>query len=60
MAHSRGSRPSTSSPVSPSLTIDRSPPTDAATTGVPQAAASSATSPNDSVRDGTRHTSAAR
>jgi hypothetical protein len=37
-----------------------SPPTAEATTGVPQAAASSATRPNDSERLGTMHTSAAR
>ena len=46
----RGRRPG--SPVAPSSTSERSPPTDAATTGVPHAAASSATSPNDSARDG--------
>ena len=36
----------------PSSTTTRSPPTFAATTGVPHAAASSATRPNDSERDG--------
>ena len=41
--------------MTPSSTTTRSPPTFAATTGVPHAAASSATSPNDSVRDGTTH-----
>ena len=37
----------------PSSTTERRPPTSAATTGVPHAAASSATRPNDSVREGT-------
>ena len=41
-------------------TAVRSPPTAAATTGVPHACASIATSPNDSLYDGTTTTSAAR
>ena len=59
-AKSAGSRSSTRKPVTPSSTSVRSPPTAAATTGVPQAAASRATRPNDSERLGTTHTSAAR
>ena len=51
-AYADGSRSSTRYPVTPSSTRNRSPPTSAATTGVPHAAASSATRPNDSVRDG--------
>ena len=54
-AKSAGSRPSTRKPVRSCSTRVRRPPTAAATTGVPQAAASRATSPNDSERLGTRH-----
>src|SRR5262249_4110327 len=59
-AHTSGSCPSTSTPEKPSLTAVRSPPTAAAITGVPQAWASSATSPNDSEWAGTSPTVAAR
>ena len=44
-----GSWPSTSSPLCPSRTTVVSPPTAAATTGVPVACASTATRPNDSL-----------
>ncbi len=54
-ANSWGSRLSMSSPVRPGCTMLVSPPTAAATTGVPHAAASRATRPNDSDRLGTRH-----
>ena len=46
--HARGSCPSTSDPEIPSATAVRKPPIAVATTGVPQAWASSATKPNDS------------
>ena len=59
-ANTAGSRPSTRKPVRPWSTSVRSPPTAAATTGVPQAAASSPTRPNDSLRLGTITRSAAR
>jgi hypothetical protein len=59
-AQSAGSCPSTSTPERPSLTTVRRPPTRAATTGVPQACASSATSPNDSEWDGVSTIVAAR
>src|SRR5690348_5286844 len=59
-AHASGSCPSTSMPEKPSLTAVRSPPTAAATTGVPHAWASSATRPNDSECDGTSTIVAAR
>ena len=52
--------PGTSRPVFPSLTAVVSPPTAAATTGVPQACASRATRPKDSEYDGTQTTEAAR
>ena len=52
-AQSRGSWPSTSRPLWPSATTVVSPPTAAATTGVPVACASAATSPKDSLYDGT-------
>ena len=55
-----GSWPSISTPETPSATAVRRPPTDAATTGVPTACDSMATSPNDSLYDGTTVTSAAR
>ena len=55
-----GSCSSTRNPVRPWSTSVVSPPTAEATTGVPQAAASSATRPKDSERLGTRQTSAAR
>ena len=55
-----GSGSSTRKPVRPWSMRLRRPPTSAATTGVPQAAASRATRPNDSDRLGTRQTSAAR
>ena len=45
-------------PVRPSFTMVGTPPTRAATTGVPQALASSATRPNDSLYEGTTHTAA--
>ena len=56
----RGSWPSTSTPETPSRTAVRSPPTAAATTGVPHACDSTATRPNDSLYEGTTVTSAAR
>ena len=59
-ANEAGSRPSTRKPVRPWATSERKPPTPDATTGVPQAADSSATRPKHSERLGTRHTSAAR
>ena len=46
--------------VTPSSTIVMSPPTPLAITGTPQAAASSATRPKLSLRDGTMTRSAAR
>ena len=52
-AQSCGSCPSTSRPLRPSRTTVVRPPTAAATTGVPVACASAATSPNDSLYDGT-------
>src|SRR4051794_38233228 len=48
-AQARGSWPSTSRPLWPSRTTVVSPPTAAATTGVPVACASAATRPNDSL-----------
>ena len=55
-----GSRgPGTSTPAVPDARVG-SPPTAAATTGVPQACASMATSPNDSLYDGTATRSALR
>src|SRR5215472_18720565 len=59
-AQSAGSWLSTSTPEWPSLTTVRSPPTLAATTGVPHAWASRATKPNDSEYDGVSTTVAAR
>ena len=47
-AQSSTSWPSTSVPLTPSRTATGSPPTAAATTGVPHACASMATSPKDS------------
>ena len=58
VAQSAVSCPSTRMPASP--TAVGSPPTLAATTGVPHACASTATSPNDSLCDGTATRSAAR
>src|ERR1700712_2121625 len=55
-----GSWPATSTPDVPSWTAVRSPPTAAATTGVPQACASRATRPKDSLWLRTTGTSAAR
>ena len=60
LAQTCGSWPSTSTPVAPSATAVGRPPTRAATTGVPQACASTATSPNDSLCEGTTTRSAAR
>src|ERR1700743_2969584 len=59
-ANAGGSWPSPRTPESPSLTTVRSPPTLAATTGVPQACASRATRPNDSEWEGGSITVAAR
>ena len=47
-ASAHGSPSGTSSPVTPSRTVLCRPPTREATTGLPQAIASSATIPNDS------------
>ena len=55
-----GSWPSTNRPEIPSATAVLKPPTAVATTGVPQAWASSATSPNDSEYEGTQTKSLAR
>src|SRR6185437_8481832 len=59
-AYLAGSCPATSTPEKPSRTAVRRPPAAAATTGVPQACASTATSPNDSEYDGTTTIVAAR
>ena len=59
-AHAFGSWPSTKEPEIPSDTAVRNPPTAVATTGVPQACASSATKPKLSEYDGTQTKSAAR
>ena len=59
-ANSAGSRRWIEEAGPPSSTSDCSPPTALATTGMPHAAASSATSPKLSLRLGTITTSAAR
>ena len=59
-AQSTGSWPSTSTPETPSRTAVTSPPTAAATTGVPHACASRATRPKDSLWLGTATRSTAR
>ena len=58
-AHAAGSWVSSRSPLSSSATTVVRPPTAAAITGVPVACASAATSPNDSLYDGTATTDAA-
>ena len=59
-ANADGSRSGTRKPLSPSSTSVSRPPTPLATTGMPHADASSATSPKLSLRLGTTTTSAAR